>query len=188
MPLIYSGPPDVVADLIALYRGSLPGDIASQSRALDDAHVFAEIVALGEGTGAGWGREARLSTSHGFWLDQHAHDRGLSRQSGEADQTLIDRLKTGPKAVTLDPITEAVATIVHGADPSAVFYIVRIPVDLGAFADTDCWCDADSRVTPTRPRITIVLIPASLDGIKSSILDALRSKMPAGHGFGVEEF
>lgn len=188
MPLLYTGSPDIIANLVKIYRGSSPGDIGSESRNLDDAEVFAEMAALGEGIGAGWGREARLSTSHGFWLDQHAHDRGLSRQSGEDDPTLIGRLKTGPKSVTYQPIFDAIESIVHSADPDASFYIVRIPVDNGAFADTDCWCDVDSRVTPIRPRITIVLIPSSLDFIKSSILDALRSKMPAGHGFGVEEF
>jgi hypothetical protein len=182
------GTPDVIDKLVQVYRGAVPGDLASADRDLDDAHVFAEMAAVGEGQGFGWAREARLSTSHGLWTDQHARDRGLSRQGGEADPTLISRLKTGPKAVSFDPIFDAVAAIVLAADPGAVFYLVRIPVDVGAFADTDCWCDADSRVTPIRPRITIALIPSSLDSIKSSVLDALRSKMPAGHSYSVEEF
>lgn len=185
--LVYNGPADIVAQFVKIYRGALPGDLASNARALDDAWVFAEMVAMGEGVGAGWGREARLSTSHSFWTDQHAADRGLARQGGESDAVLIARLRTGPAAITLAAITQVVAAVVHAVSPFAPFYIVRVPVDVGAFADTACFCDADSRVTPTRPRITIALIPASLDVIKPALLDALRSKMPITHAYDVEE-
>src|SRR5262249_51234831 len=121
------------------------------------------------------------------WTDQHARDRGLSRQGGEVDQQLIPRLKKAPKAVTYSAIYAAIDAIVKSKSSTAVWFLIRIPLDFGAFADTDCWCDADSRVTGTPTRMPVALIPASL-GIRKSVLDALRSKMPAGHAYNVEEF
>lgn len=187
MPLTYTGAPNIIDKLMRVYRGAVPADVASQNRALDEARVFAEMVALAEGEGAGWAREARLSTSHGLWTDQHARDRGLGRGGGESDTTLIARLKSGPKAVTYDPIYQAILGIIRASSATAIFYLIRIPVDLGAFSDADCWCDADSRVTPTHMRVTVALIPASL-GLRKAVLDAMRSKMPVGHAYNVEEF
>lgn len=187
MPLTYTGPADIVAKLEKVYRGAMPGDLASVDRDLDDAAVIAEMAALGEGQAIGWAREARLSTSHGIWLDQHARDKDMYRRLGEGDQSLIDRLKTGPEAVIFSAVYAAIAEVITAADPIAVFYLVRIPVDLGAFADTDCWCDVDSRVTPTRTRMTIALIPdAIFDQVSAAVLDAMRAKMPAGRLFRVE--
>jgi hypothetical protein len=185
MPLIFTGPANVIDKLERVYRASMPMDMATSQ--LDEARVFAEMVALAEGQGYGLARETRLSTSHGIWTDQHARDRALWRQSPEADAELIARLRRSPDAVTYQAVYDAIDLIVKAVDATAVWYLIRIPVDAGAFADVDCWCDADSRVTPTRQRMTVALIPAPL-GIRAGVLDALRSKMPVGHLYNVEEF
>lgn len=181
MPLIYTGPPDIVDGLLQLYRSSVPGDVASSARNLDEANALAEMAAVGEGQAVGWAREARLSNSHGIWTDQHAKDRGTSRQSDETDDELKGRLRTAPKAITEESIQDALDAI---ADPA---YLVAVPRTHGAFADSDGWCDADSRVTPHNVRCTVALIPASANA-KPAALEALRSKVPAGHFYSVEEF
>lgn len=188
MPLLYTGPADIIERIVSTYRGALPGDIASTARTADEAYAIANMVALSvEGDGFGMAREARLSTSHGIWTDQHAVDRGTRRQEDEDDPALIERLKTAPKAVTYSAIYAAIDAVLKRVDPAVVWYLIRIPVDLGAFADTDAWCDADSRVTHTRTRMTIAIIPVGLD-MKAAVLDALREKMPAGHAYAVEEY
>src|SRR5262245_48598910 len=120
MPLIYTGPPDVVDKMLQLYRGALPADLASEDRDLDDGHAIAEVMAAAEGQAASWTRETRLSTSHGIWTDQHARDRGLSRQGGETDDHLIPRLQKAPQAITEESLQEAVDAI---ASPS---YLVAV--------------------------------------------------------------
>lgn len=190
MPIIYTGAPNIIAKLEELYRASVPGDIASSDRRLDEARALAEMMATAEGEAMGFAREARLSTSHGIWTDEHARGRGLARQGDESDASLIERLRTSPRALTEDAIYAAVAAIIAttgATGPAAAFYILRIPIDIGAFADTDCWCDAGSRVTSTRIRVTIALLPAAL-GVRAAVLDALRSKVATGHLYGVEEF
>lgn len=190
MPLDYTGTPDIRAQLIQIYRGAVPADLASDDRDLDEAYALAEMMMLAEGEAMGWARETRLSTSHGIWTDQHGRDRGLSRQAGEDDPTFIARLRTSPKAITEQSIRDAIAAVIAATGATgddAKFYLVAVPVTHGAFCTTDAWCSADSRVTPTKVRVTIALIPAAL-GIRSGVLDAMRSKIPAGHAFGVEEF
>lgn len=129
MPLVYTGPPDIVAKYVAIYRNSLPQDIASTARALDDARVFAEIVALGEGTGHGWAREARLSTSHGIWTDQHALDSGTSRQGGESDAALIARLKVGTTALLRQVLLDVANAILTSAGVAGTAAILELPRD-----------------------------------------------------------
>lgn len=129
MPLVYTGPPDVVDRLMQIYRASVPGDLASQNRNLDEARAFAEMVALGEGTGFGWAREAQIHTSHSFWLDQHALDRDLSRQGGEDDPALRARLKTGPAALLRQVMLDAANAILAAAGVSGTAALLRLPED-----------------------------------------------------------
>lgn len=190
MPLDYTGPADVLAQLIQLYRGAVSADLASDDRGLDDAHALAGMMLLAEGEAMGWAREARLGTSHGIWTDQHGRDRGLSRQSGEEDDQFIARLRTSPKAITEQALRDAIQAVIDSTGATgddAKFFLVAIPLTHGAFCTVDAWCSADSRVTPTSVRVTVALIPAALS-IRSGVLDAMRSKMPAGHAFLVEEF
>lgn len=190
MPLLYSGAPDIVEQLVQIYRGSVSSDIASDNRDLDEAYALAEMMAVAEGQAMSWARDTRLSTSQGIWTNQHARDRGLSRQGGEDDDTLIARLRTSPQAITEAALREAIAAVIAatGATGSAaVFYLVAVPVTHGAFCTTDMWCSADSRYTPTSVRMTIAIVPAALN-IKAGVLDAMRSKMPAGHVARVEEY
>jgi len=190
MPLIYTGPADIVDQMVEVYRGAVPADLASTDRQLDDAIAIAEIMTLAEGQAMGWAREAHLGTSHGIWTDQHGRDRDTTRAAGETDDSFRSRLRTSPRAVIEESIEEAIAAVIAttgAVGSAAAFYLVAIPVTHGAFCGTDAWCDADSRVTPTGTRVTIALIPAAL-GIRAAVLEALRSKMPAGHAFGVEEF
>ena len=188
MPLIYTGPEDIVDHLYQVYRRTVPRDIASSSRSLDEAWVAANMVALGEGQVLDWGREAHIGTADGIWLDQHAKDHGLRRQTNELDAHLRIRLRSAPQAVTYNAIYQALSDVITAINPAALWYLLRIPIDVGAFCDIDCWCDADSRVTETRLRMLVLIIPASLDSYKGVLLDVLRSKVAAGTIYTVEEY
>lgn len=135
MPLVYTGPPDVVDKYVQIYRNALPQDVASTARALDDARVFAEIVTMGEGTGHGWAREARLSTSHGIWTDQHALDHGTSRQGGEDDPALIARLKVGTTALLRQVLLDAANAILAAAGVAGTAALLELPRDAAHFGN-----------------------------------------------------
>lgn len=187
MPITFIGPVDVVEDLVEIFRGAVPPDLAASDRDLDEAYMAAEVMACTEGQISSWLMDSRLGSSASFWLDQHARDRGVYRQDGEGDEQLIERLQRGPQAVIYDAVLAGVQAVLDAAGSGFTGYIFRIPVDLGAFADVDCWCDVDSRVTPTRPRILVVIIPA-LANSKPAVLDVIRSKVTAGTLYLVEEY
>lgn len=137
MPLVYTGPPDVIDKLMRIYRGAVPADVASQNRNLDEARVFAEMVALGEGTGFGWAREAQIHTSHGLWLDQHGRDLNQPRQGGEADPALRARIRKGPDALLRSVMLDTANAILASAGVAGTAALLRLPADaayVGSYA------------------------------------------------------
>lgn len=187
MPITFQGPVDIVEDLVEVYRGAVPPDIANASRRLDEAYTAAEIMSYAEGQISSWIHDSRISTARGIWLDHLAKDRGVYRQDGETDDQLRVRLRRGPRAVIYEAVLEAIQAVLDAAGNGFIAYLIRVPVDQGAFVTTDCWCDVDSRVTPTRPRHLVALIPA-LANSRPAVLDALRAKVTAGTLYHVEEY
>lgn len=75
----------------------------------------AKAFALAKAQIADWWSQSFIKTATGFWLDQHARDRGTRRQANESDATLRARLRQIEDAVTLPAIQSAVAAVLTAA-------------------------------------------------------------------------
>lgn len=67
------------------------------------------------------------------WLNQHARDRGTSRQAGEDDPALQQRLRLSPDALTRQAVLDAANGILAAAGVSGTAAMLELPRD-GAFA------------------------------------------------------
>lgn len=181
MPLIYTGPPDIVEDMKTLFRGGLPQDVASESRDDEDVEAFAEMFTLVEGETAGYSREMQISTAHGFWLYEHGRGRGLRPWDGETDEQFRIRLRLPPTAGTRDAILDALSQLL-GLDD---IILIELPRQ-SAFLSRGHGLSRGHRIGGGRG-VIIALIPASSDAYGPS-LALLRTKKSAGKIAMVEEY
>jgi hypothetical protein len=63
------------------------------------------------------------------WLAQHARDRGTSRQAGEADPVLQERLRVIPDAVTRQAVLDAANAILVAAGVAGSAALLELPRD-----------------------------------------------------------
>jgi hypothetical protein len=75
----------------------------------------AKAYALAKAQITDWWSQSFIKTATGFWLDQHARDRGTRRQANESDATLRARLRQIEDAVTLPALQAAVAAVLTAA-------------------------------------------------------------------------
>jgi hypothetical protein len=65
------------------------------------------------------------------WLDLLAKDRGTSRQSGETDAQLRERLQTTPTAVVRSELVAAAQAMIDAASVTGTVYMVELARDAG---------------------------------------------------------
>ncbi len=181
MPLVYTGPADIVVELKTLYRSGLSQDMASTARDDEDVEMFAEMMAMAGGEVAGLMRETQIATAGGAWLDQHARDRGLRRLLGETTEQLRTRLQLPPTAGTTSAILDAIKIIAHLDE----IYLVELPRQ-SMYCDREDTLDRGERMGGGRG-VVIALVPASA-GIAASALVVVRTKISAGKIGQVEEY
>lgn len=183
----YTVPNDVVEDLVAAYRGVVPGDIADPNRsdASDDIYALAEMMAIGECMIRNWNRMAIVSTSEGPYLEALARGDGLFIQSGESDEALRERIRTPPLAVTPDLILQALQQIVDGVGGGQVF-LIELPARSPYFSRSG-FLNRRSRMGSSNGQLVIALVPLA-SGAASSVAAALASKVTAGKSTLVEEY
>lgn len=81
-----------------------------------------------------WLTAVFILTAEDIWLNQHARDRGTSRQSGETDAVLRDRLRTIDDAVTPSAIAGAVDAILAASGVAGTSALVELRRDKAYFA------------------------------------------------------
>jgi hypothetical protein len=172
---------DVISDLVGVYRGSLPGDVSQTQFGQDIAFVVATTLATVEVEVARLLAGARIGTAVGAFLDAHAHDLGLSRQTDEIDDHLRPRLQRPPQAGTPESIVAAIQLIVGDGE----VFIIELPKQSN-YHDRRMFFDRGSRMGGGRG-VVVALIPASANA-RTSVMDALRSKISAGKIGFVEEY
>ncbi len=64
--------------------------------------------------------------STGIWLDQHARDRGTTRQANESNVQLRQRLRSFNPSVTLSALTGAIGAFVTGSDVTGTVGYVEL--------------------------------------------------------------
>jgi hypothetical protein len=178
MPLIYTGPADIVVNLKAVYRSGLPQDVASVGRDDEDAEAFAEMACLSEQTIQSQVRQSQISTASGPWLDIRGDERNTPRQFGEGDDPYRGRLIVPPTAGTADAIIAALDGLL-GTDE---VYLIQLPLE-GVFGDADCYADGQdetSCLNSINRGAVIALIPESDEALLPAALAALRQRASAG--------
>jgi len=135
MPSFIPDPTDV-ANLVAIYRSSVPPDIASAERDLDEAYTMATIIASALASVRAWARNIAIGSALGSGLDAQGTNVGLSRQGSELDEPYRARLQLPPAAGTWQSIVDAVQSVVTAAGgPAGSVYLVELPRDGACFKD-----------------------------------------------------
>lgn len=126
-------------ELFDIGRDNLPEWYASDSRANEFLGAAAKITGSARAIASRWLREATLLTlasadvDEPDFLDQHARDRGTSRQSGESDEALVKRLRTVEDALTRPFLLAQVQAMMTAAGFAGTPVMVELPRDAAFF-------------------------------------------------------
>lgn len=189
---VFTGPRDILPDLMSAFRSGLPADVASIDRNDGDVEACATMMEAAEGQLHGWTREARLATAGGKWLNQHARDRGTARQAGESDATLRQRLRTPPDAITPPAMRAALEALAATAGVGAVYLYELYSAATGATftgwsaTQATSFCDRGARLTREYDRtICVFIVPAA---IGAAAADEIRLKLAPGRRYLLETY
>lgn len=186
MPLVYTGPPDIVESMKTLYRSGLPQDVASTARDTEDMEAFAEIMCLAEQSIQSQVRQSQISTATGPWLDIKGGERRIFRQTGEGDDPYRDRMVVPPTAGTEDAILAALIALL-GTDEVE---LIQLPLE-GCFGDALCFADGQDPVCALNSinrGAILALIPESLASLAPAAKEVLRQRVSAGKVTAVLEY
>lgn len=203
------GPEILDADCQELYdhgRSSIPSFLFQLVTAPEDwIGGFVKIFCLARRQVATWQDYAFILDAPGIWLDQHARDRGTTRQANESDDALRSRLRTVQDAVNPASLLAA-ATAALLADgitiPSGYPYMVELRRDRMFFGTWDNpapnppgsnydgrkmgYWQRGYRFTNGRGGIIIILPPGTPTATQKSVLEAARKKKAGGFSISVE--
>lgn len=134
-------------ELLDAAKAILPSWFFADQRLLEDLAMAAKELGAARTVVQHWlGTQTKISTAVGAtatepdWLDQHARDRGSSRQSGETDAALRSRLQTlvdddgDALAVTRAALMDAVASILTAYAVAGTAAMVEMSRDQAFFS------------------------------------------------------
>ena len=130
-------------ELFDLAMRALPFWFRNDTRAAEFVGEAAKIAGAARIQSDYWlGEQALILTADGIvglepdWLNQHALDRGTSRQEGESDAALRQRIRNVPDALTRPFLLTAVADVVEAAgEPTTGIAMVELPRDQAFLVD-----------------------------------------------------
>ena len=186
----FTGDPDRITDLVQVYRGSVPADIANQNRSLDEAWAMAAIFGSALATIALWSQGIFIFSSSGSQVDAQGTNVGITRQGSEPDATLIARLQIPPTAGTRTSILTAVQQIVD-ANGGGIVFLIELPRDGACLSRSDGvggpFCNRFAHFSGGPVRMVIACIPASANSLTSAT-DAVRARVSAAKAYLVQEY
>jgi|SRR5688572_705957 len=100
---------------------AMPAWFRDEGRTFEDLGGAAKAIGMARLIVAYWFGQTIITGAEGAtsstpdWLNQHARDRGTSRQLGETDDELAERLRNFPDAVTRPALLGAAQTIIDNA-------------------------------------------------------------------------
>lgn len=206
--------PTVVENLVKIYRSSIPQDLASQRRSLDEAYTIATIIGSAFATVSSWAQGIAIGTAVGSQLDAQGTNVGLKRQGNEDDDPYRARLQSPPLAGIYSIIQSTLQSIVTASGgPDGSVFIIELPRD-GAFlsrgfytrnglkttsypgcqdagvvtiSKNSSFMNRGRRISGGVVRMVIALIPVGFNAL-AACTDALRTKISAGKDYRVEEY
>jgi hypothetical protein len=95
-------------ELFDVAAGALPRWLFQDNTPQDLIGEFAKVMQMSRAQAQTWLNMAYIRLATGFWLDQHARDRGTSRRLNESDADLQTRLRSYQDTVTAPAILIAV--------------------------------------------------------------------------------
>lgn len=123
-------------ELFDLAKGTLPPWYADDERANEYLGALAKMFGSVRSITEHWLKTVVYITlatvdlsSNPDWLDQHARDRGTSRQAGESDEALIARLRNVEDLVTRPALLAAVQAMMTDAGFTGAPAMVEFPRD-----------------------------------------------------------
>jgi hypothetical protein len=178
----YTLPGDVVDDLVQLYCGVVPPDIASSDRPdnQDDIYALCEMIAIAECVDHNWRRQTIVSYADGLYLQIQAQSVGLNAQAGESTSSLQARIRGvwAANAITPDLIQAAIQQIVTNAGFTGTVYIVELPLSGMRYGRSQCW-GCGWRWSGQFGTV-IALIPLAAASVVGHAQDTLRAIVSAG--------
>ena len=124
-------------EFLDLSLRALPFWFRGDARAQEFVGMAAKMAGQGRTQATYWlVTQANILTATGVvgsepdFLNQHALDRGTSRQDGESDEALRERIRSVPEALTRPFLISAVTDIVSEAgEPTSGIAMVELPRD-----------------------------------------------------------
>lgn len=138
--------------------------------------------------------QAFILTATGVWLDQHAKDRGLYRQSGESDAALAQRIRQYQDAITATVLKSVINAILAAAGVAGTCAIVELRRDR-AFMATNAgtgrkvaYLSRGYRMGHSgRPNKIIVILPYGTGAATGAAVDdQMRARRAAGIAYARE--
>jgi hypothetical protein len=135
LSLSLGGDPALTSDeqeLLDFAQGALPNWVRSPDEFLT---ATAKMMGLPRATAAYLFSQTLITQATGAtattpdWLAQHARDRGTSRQAGETDPVLQERLRVIPDAVTRQAVLNAADAILAAAGVIGFAVLLELPRD-----------------------------------------------------------
>lgn len=122
---------------------AMPAWFTSDGRVQEFMGEAAKVMGSAKAQAVHWNGQTLILSAVGpvgdepDWLEQHAQDRGTSRQDGETDAALRARLRAVPDALTRPTILAAAQAILDAEGiPSPLVAMVELPLDKGFFRDS----------------------------------------------------
>lgn len=176
-------------ELYNVAKASLPRWFFQDQGADEQVAALAKIMQLGRAQVQTWLDATYILRATGFWLDQHAKDRNLARQSGESDAALRLRIRSYADAVTAPAIAAAVnALLVQDGitDPCAIYESRRDQAYYSSGAGR-AYFARGHRFGRTNHRAIIVILPIGASaGVVASVSAAVRVLAAGGVDTNVE--
>lgn len=123
-------------ELFDIGKSNLPEWYASDERGNEFLSAAAKIMAAARSIAERWLTKLTLITQASVdvsleadWLDEHARDRGSSRQTSEVDDVLIDRIRNVPDALTRPALQAALNAMIAASGFAGTIAIEELPHD-----------------------------------------------------------
>lgn len=156
-------------ELFDLAKKTLPAWYADDQRANEYLGALAKMFGSVRAITTHWLKTVVYITlatvdlsSNPDWLDQHARDRGTSRQAGESDDALIARLRNIEDLVTRPALLAAVQAMMTDAGVAGAPSMVELPRDKAFLGASESFGGAGNFVLVKQDSTHMLMTPAAL--------------------------
>lgn len=170
-------------DLFDAAKAALPSWLFSDENDSEELlAAFAKEFASALTAIDNWKDSTYILQAVGYWLDQHARDRGTRRQNGESDPALASRLRIVDDAVNLASVKTAVANALAADGIVGTGVVIELRRVQMRFSRQMGYLSRGFRMGPAgRPDHLVIVLPYGTPAATAgSVTEAVRKVRPAG--------